>query len=66
MQCDRCELWFHMKCIGVTENDITDDTDYICVRCRTPHATPTHTPGAPTPQGQSKVTQVLCTGLYLR
>ena len=40
VQCDRCELWFHMKCIGVNEQDFTDDDEYICTRCRTPHATP--------------------------
>ena len=38
MQCDKCELWFHMICIGVAEDEIDENEDYICFQCRNPRA----------------------------
>ena len=37
VQCDKCEEWFHMICIGVAEDEISETEDYICFQCRNPH-----------------------------
>ncbi|GFN77384.1 lysine-specific demethylase 5a [Plakobranchus ocellatus] len=34
VQCDRCELWFHLLCVGMKAEDIRDDEDYVCFSCR--------------------------------
>ncbi|KAK3776769.1 hypothetical protein RRG08_058519 [Elysia crispata] len=34
VQCDRCELWFHLLCVGIKAEDIRDDEDYVCFSCR--------------------------------
>ena len=35
--CDQCGEWFHLNCIGVTEDEAAkmekDDTPYICNKC---------------------------------
>ena len=41
VQCDKCELWFHMICIGVAEDEIDENEDYICFQCRNPRAAAT-------------------------
>lgn len=34
IQCDGgCELWFHMACVGLSQKDINEDDDYICIAC---------------------------------
>ena len=33
VQCDRCEQWFHMLCVGLAEEDISENEDYICFNC---------------------------------
>ncbi|CAE1156303.1 KDM5 [Acanthosepion pharaonis] len=29
VQCDRCELWFHLLCVGVGEDEVGEDDDYL-------------------------------------
>lgn len=33
MQCDRCELWFHLLCIGLSTGDVAEDQDFVCKTC---------------------------------
>ena len=32
MQCDKCELWYHLYCIGLKPHNIKEDEDFCC-RC---------------------------------
>ncbi|KAK3610530.1 hypothetical protein CHS0354_008964 [Potamilus streckersoni] len=34
VQCDRCEEWFHLLCVGLAEDEVTEDKDYECFRCK--------------------------------
>merc|ERR1712200_10594 len=34
VQCDKCELWFHLFCIGLKPNDIKEDEDFNCKFCK--------------------------------
>ncbi|XP_039297351.1 lysine-specific demethylase lid-like [Nilaparvata lugens] len=34
VQCDGCELWYHMKCVRMKKNDLEDDEPYFCHVCR--------------------------------
>ncbi|RXG69427.1 Lysine-specific demethylase 5A [Armadillidium vulgare] len=34
VQCDGCDLWFHYACVGISQKDITEDEDYLCLTCR--------------------------------
>jgi PHD-finger len=34
VQCDACQKWFHLVCVGLTKMDVSDDKDYICRTCR--------------------------------
>lgn len=36
VQCDRCELWFHLLCVGVGEDEVGEDDDYVCFKCKVP------------------------------
>lgn len=33
VQCDKCELWFHLLCIGLGDDEVNDNDDYICFKC---------------------------------
>jgi len=39
VQCDRCEKWFHLLCVGLGEDEVSESEDYVCHRCR--HGKPT-------------------------
>ena len=30
MQCDKCELWYHLYCIGLKPHNIKEDEDFCC------------------------------------
>ena len=32
IQCDKCDLWSHMECVGIAENEI-EDVDWYCIDC---------------------------------
>ena len=34
MQCDSCELWFHLLCIGLGEDEVSENEDYMCFTCK--------------------------------
>lgn len=34
MQCDKCELWFHLVCVGLNKDDLKEDEDYACFSCQ--------------------------------
>jgi len=34
VQCDGCELWLHLNCIGLRPSDVTEDEDFICRDCK--------------------------------
>merc|ERR1711868_226999 len=34
VQCDKCELWFHLFCIGLKPHDIKEDEDFNCKNCK--------------------------------
>jgi len=33
VQCDSCELWFHMDCVGLGKDDVNEEEDYNCTKC---------------------------------
>ena len=34
VQCDGCELWFHLHCIGLKPEQVSEDEEFICKNCR--------------------------------
>lgn len=34
VQCDKCELWYHLFCIGLKPHDIKEDEDFVCKYCK--------------------------------
>jgi len=34
VQCDECELWFHLTCLGLNKEDVSADDDFVCQQCR--------------------------------
>lgn len=34
VQCDKCELWFHLTCLGLNKNDVSEDDDFVCMSCK--------------------------------
>lgn len=36
VQCDKCELWFHLTCLGLSKKDVSADDDFVCHVCRPP------------------------------
>ena len=34
MQCDGCELWLHLNCIGLRPDQVSEDEDFICKDCK--------------------------------
>lgn len=35
VQCDQCQVWFHLECVGLTEMDAKRLDDYFCPACVT-------------------------------
>merc|ERR1711893_521629 len=36
VQCDTCELWFHLFCIGLKPHNIKEEEDFNCKNCKVP------------------------------
>jgi len=34
VQCDGCELWLHLNCVGLRPSDVCEDEDFICRECK--------------------------------
>merc|ERR1712080_437573 len=34
VQCDGCELWLHLNCIGLRPDQVSEDEDFICKDCK--------------------------------
>ena len=34
VQCDGCQQWFHLYCIGMKPQQITEDEDFLCKPCQ--------------------------------
>ena len=34
VQCDGCQLWFHLFCIGLKPENVSEDEDFICKWCK--------------------------------
>jgi len=50
VQCDGCELWYHLKCVGLSPDQCNDDDEYHCPACtrrRSPPAAPPSPPTSP-------------------
>ena len=33
VQCDKCELWFHLLCVGLCKDELKEEEDYVCESC---------------------------------
>lgn len=33
VQCDGCNKWFHMVCVGLSKGDLKPDEDFVCKSC---------------------------------
>ena len=50
VQCDGCELWYHLKCVGLTPDQCNDNDEYHCPACSPRRSSPpASTPSPPTP-----------------
>lgn len=34
VQCDRCEEWFHLLCVGLAEDEVSEEEEYECFKCK--------------------------------
>ncbi|XP_052677656.1 lysine-specific demethylase 5A-like isoform X4 [Crassostrea angulata] len=34
VQCDRCEEWYHLLCVGLGTDEVTEDEEYECFKCK--------------------------------
>lgn len=34
VQCDSCEKWFHLLCVGLAEDEVSENEDYVCFVCK--------------------------------
>merc|ERR1712198_438960 len=34
VQCDACELWLHLNCIGLKPEQVSEDEEFICKSCK--------------------------------
>ena len=33
INCEKCNKWFHDECIGLSEDDISNITEFYCIEC---------------------------------
>ena len=52
VQCDRCELWFHLVCVGLGEDEVSENEDYVCYQCKKPAGGAVSAPQQLKPPGQ--------------
>ena len=51
VQCDSCEKWFHLLCIGLGEDEVSETEDYVCFSCKHPKPQPRARPRMSQPGG---------------
>jgi len=34
IQCDKCQTWYHMHCIGITNEEAEAIDEYVCDKCK--------------------------------
>jgi len=34
VQCDKCEEWFHLLCVGLAEDEVSEEEEYECFKCK--------------------------------
>ena len=34
VQCDLCDSWLHLKCVGLQPSDVNEEEDFICRECK--------------------------------
>ena len=34
MQCDLCDLWYHLVCLGMAQSDVNENVEFSCTNCR--------------------------------
>jgi len=44
VQCDRCEEWFHLLCVGLAEDEVSEEEEYECFNCKQQRTGATHYP----------------------
>ena len=55
VQCDGCELWFHLLCVGLGEDEVSEHEDYVCYQCKKgPSASSTMFSMGPLPQAKPR------------
>ena len=33
LQCDTCDLWYHLACIGLEQSQVSEEEDFNCKNC---------------------------------
>ena len=33
VKCDKCEKWYHIKCVGITEEELKEEKMFFCKKC---------------------------------
>ncbi|KAK3104094.1 hypothetical protein FSP39_024364 [Pinctada imbricata] len=57
VQCDRCEEWYHLLCVGLSSEEITEDEEYECFKCKNKNiASPFLSPGITSTDSHSSLT----------
>ena len=46
VQCDRCQEWFHLMCVGLTKEYAEQIDTYICGSCKQPNSCGVQTPAS--------------------
>ncbi|XP_069142214.1 lysine-specific demethylase 5A-like isoform X2 [Argopecten irradians] len=46
VQCDRCEDWYHLLCVGLVQEEISEDEEYKCLKCRSQQCSDPYIPPA--------------------
>ncbi len=34
VECEQCEEWYHIECVGIKKHQAKNDENYLCVGCK--------------------------------